>query len=126
MKLFYPFKRLIVTKEVPLGTSIRNGRRVGNGVSVSDKRNAIRLNCDYKCLLQHDDIEYPCGLKNISTSGALVDVSFIIPVHIQLGDTCDLLIGTHNTMSPLNYKSKVTRLEDSKIAVRFLKKSLCI
>lgn len=87
---------------------------------VGDKRNAIRLDCDYKCLLQHDDIVYPCKIKNISTSGVLVDASFIIPVNIQLGDTCDLLFSTHLTMSPLDYKSKVTRLEDSKIALYFL------
>jgi hypothetical protein len=106
--------RLMVRNEVPLDSSIRNGVRVG------DKRNAIRLDCDYKCLLQHDGIIYPCQMKNISTSGVLVDASFIIPVHIQLGDTCDLLCSTHPTMSPLDYKSTVTRLEDSKIALHFL------
>lgn len=97
-----------------MGSQIRDEIRVG------DKRNAIRLDCNYKCLLQHDEIVYPCEMKNISTSGALIDASFIIPVHIQLGDTCDLLFGTHHTMTPLDYKSKVTRLEDSKIALHFL------
>ena len=103
-----------------MGTSIRNGRRVGNGVSVSDKRNAIRLNCDYKCLLQHDDIVYPCKMNNISISGALVCTSFLIPVNMKVGDDCDLLFTTQRTMTPLDFKSKVTRLEDSKIALRFL------
>jgi len=87
---------------------------------VGNKRNAIRLDCDYKCLLQHDDIMYPCEMKNISISGALVCASFLIPVNIQLGDTCDLLFSAHHIMSPLDYKSKVTRLEDSKIALLFL------
>jgi PilZ domain len=107
-------------KEVPLDSPIRNDRRAGNGVRVGDKRNAIRLDCDYKCLLKHDDIVYPCEIKNFSTSGALVDASFIVPVNIQLGDTCDLLFSTHLTMSPLDYKSKVTRYEDSRIALQFL------
>jgi hypothetical protein len=106
--------KLIVTKEVPLGSSIGNGRRVG------DKRNAIRLDCDYKCLLQHNDIMYPCQMNNFSISGALVCTSFLIPINMQLGDACDLLFTTHRTMTPLEFKSKVTRLEDSKIALHFL------
>jgi hypothetical protein len=85
-----------------------------------DKRNSTRIDFNYKCLLQHNDILYPCKVNNISISGAMVCASFIIPVHIQLGDTCDLLFSTHQTMSPLDYRSKVTRLEDSKIALHFL------
>ena len=120
MQPFYPCKHLLVRNEVSLDSPIRNG------MSVRNERNVTRLDCDYKCLLQHDDIEYPFEMKNISTSGALGIASFIIPVNIQLGDTCNLLFSSFNTMPPRNYKSKVTRLEDSKIAVRFLKKSLCI
>ena len=93
---------------------------MGNGMRPVDKRNAIRLDCDHKCLLQHDDIMYPCKIKNMSTSGVLVDASLIIPVNIQLGDTCDLSFSAHLTTSPLDFKSKVTRLEDSKIALYFL------
>ena len=94
-------------------------RRAEDGVIVGDKR-ALRVDCDFMCLLKHDEIVYPCKMKNISTSGALVCAYFIIPVHMQLGDSCDLIFSTHPTMSPLDYKSKVTRFEDSKIALHFL------
>ena len=113
------FQKTDVFNEVALVFLIKNGRKVGDGVRVGDKRNAIRLNCNYKCLLQHDDIVYPCEMKNISTSGALVDAPDIIPVNIQLGDNCELFFITPLTKSPLNYKSKVTRLEDFKIALHF-------
>jgi len=110
----------MVRKEVPLDSPTKYSRRAGDGVIVGDKRFAVRLDCDYMCLLKHDDIVYPFKINNISSSGALVCAFFIIPVHMQLGDTCDLLFSTHHTMSPLDFKSKVTRLEDSKIALHFL------
>jgi hypothetical protein len=93
---------------------------INNDMRTGEKRNAIRLDCDYKCLLQHNGIMYPFEIKNISTSGVLLDASFIIPVNIHLGETCNLLFGSHHTMSPLHCKSKITRLEDSKIALQFL------
>jgi hypothetical protein len=103
-----------------MGSSIRYGRRLEDVVRAIDKRSGTRIDCDYNCLLQHDDIVYPCEIKNISNSGALVNASFIIPVYIQLGDSCGLLFSTHLTKFHLDYKSKVIRLEDSKIALHFL------
>jgi hypothetical protein len=85
-----------------------------------NKRKANRLDCGYKCLLQHDDILYPCEMINISNSGALVDASFIIPINIQLGDTCNLLFSNIHTMSSQDHKSRVTHLEGSKITLQFL------
>jgi hypothetical protein len=63
---------------------------------------------------------YPCEMKNISTTGALVCMSMIIPANIQLGDTCDLMFGSLHTLSPLNFRSKVIRLDDYKIALHLL------
>jgi len=100
-----------------MDSQIINDRRVDN------RRIATRHNYDCKCLLQLDDIKYPCVTKNISASGALIDASFIIPVNIQLGDTCNLLFSSYRSMPPRYFKSIVTRLEDSKIALHFLDKS---
>jgi hypothetical protein len=110
----------MVLKEVPLGSSIRYVRRVEDVVSAIDKRSGTRIECDYKCLLLHDDIVYPCQMKNISISGTLVYPLEVFPVYIQSGDTCDLLFRTHHTMFHLDYKSKVTRLEELYIALNFL------
>ena len=95
----------------------------GNGMGDLNKRKAYRFDCDYTCLLQYDDIKYQCEVKNISTSGALVEVPFDIPVNIQLGDTCNLVFGAYHSMPPRNFTSKVSRLENSRIALQFLYKT---
>ena len=104
----------MVRNEASLDTPIKYEMRVGN------ERNGIRLECDYKCLLQHDDIMYSCEMKNISISGALVCALEVIPFNIQLGDICGLLLSSDHTLPYGEYKSKVTRLEHTKIALHFL------
>lgn len=85
-----------------------------------DKRSENRLDCDYKCLLLHDDIVYPCQMKNISISGTLVYPLEVFPINIQIGDTCSLLLNTNQTEYSRDYESKVTRFEGLKIALHFL------
>ena len=102
-----------------MDSPIRYGMSIGDK-RIGDKRRAMRLDCDYKCFLQHNGLIYLCQLKNFSISGALVCLLLHIPISIQLGDTCDLSFSPPLTMSPLNYKSKVTRHDDSNIALRFL------
>jgi hypothetical protein len=104
----------MLRKEATLDPPINNGMRVAN------KRNGIRLDCDYKCLLQHDDIMYLCEMNNISISGALVSALEVIPFNIQLGDSCNLLLSSDHTLSSGEYKGKVTRLEHPKIALHFI------
>ena len=89
-------------------------------MGIIEKRQDTRLDCDYKCLLLHDDIVYPCQMKNISNSGTLVCPLEVFPINIQLGDTCSLLLNTNQTLYTREYESKVTRFEDLKIALRFL------
>jgi hypothetical protein len=106
--------KLIIPKEVSLNTLISHDKRVGK------ERNGIRTNCDYKCLLQHDDIMYPCMIKNISISGALVCALEVIPYHIQLKDTCNILLTSDHTLSSGEYNGKVVRLEHPNIALQFM------
>lgn len=96
-----------------MNTPIRCDTRVGN------ERNGIRLNSEYKCLLQHNDINYPCKMKNISITGALVCALEVIPYHLEVGDTCELLLSSDRTWSSRKYASKVTRLEHPNIALCF-------
>lgn len=84
------------------------------------KRNGMRLNCEHTCLLYHNGIMYPCQMKNISISGALVCALDFPPDTIQLGDTCDLFLNTNPTFCPGKYSSRITRLEPSNIALHFL------
>lgn len=114
IKLIIASAKLVLRNEGTLDSPIRYG------MSIGDKRRTIRFDCDYKCFLQHNGLIYLCQLNNFSISGALVCLLLHIPFNIQLGDTCDLTFSTSLTMSHQNYKSKVTRLNDSKIALQFL------
>ena len=89
-------------------------------MSYAIKRNGTRLDCDNMCLLLHDDIVYPCQMKNISNSGTLVYPLEVFPINFQVGDTCSLLLNTNQTEYTREYESKVTRFEDLKIALHFL------
>jgi hypothetical protein len=59
-------------------------------------------------------------MKNISISGSLVYPLEVFPINIQLGDTCSLLLDSYHTLRSGEFESTVTRLKDSKIALRFL------
>ena len=103
-----------MVKEASMNTPIVSDKRVGI------KRNGIRTDCDYKCLLQHDDIMYPCVMKNISISGALVCALEVIPYQIRLKDTCNLVLTSDHTLSSGEYRSTVVRLEHPNIALQFM------
>ena len=84
------------------------------------ERNGTRIDCEHECLLYHNGINYPCLMKNISISGALVCAVDFPPATIQVGDTCHLELRKYPALSPGKYTSKVTRLGHSKIALYFL------
>ena len=94
--------------------------QTSNDMRVDCKRNGIRFNFEHDCLLHHNGIKYPCRMKNISISGALVSALDFPPETIKLGDTCGLLLCTDLAMSPGEYTSKITRIETSKVALHFL------
>jgi hypothetical protein len=80
----------------------------------------MRINCDSKCLLNYNNINYPCLLENLSISGALVCDRGFPPATIRLGDKCGLLLSSDPLLCPGKYTSKVTRLGPSTIALHFL------
>ena len=84
------------------------------------KRNGVRVDVEHECLLYHNGVKYPCLMKNISISGALVCALDFPPTTLQVGDTCGLLLSTDLTMSPGEYTSRVARLEPSNVGLHFL------
>ena len=84
------------------------------------KRNGTRVDYEHECLLHHNGIKYPCQMKNISISGALVCAQDFPPSTVQLGDTCALSLCTDPALSSGKYTSKVTRLGPTKLGLYFL------
>lgn len=91
-----------------------------NGMKVGCRRHGTRVDYEHDCLLQHNGINYPCKMVNISLSGALVSAQDFPIADIQLGDTCALLLCADPTTGIGEYTSRVTRLGPSIIAVYFL------
>ena len=86
----------------------------------SPPRNGVRVNIEHECLLQHNGIKYPCLMKNISISGALVSAPGFPPATALAGDMCSLYLSTNPTLCPGEYTSRITRLGPSIIALHFL------
>ena|ERR1039457_2280828 len=105
---------LMVLNEVFMGTPKRNG------MEFDCQRNGMRFDFEHECILDHKGFRYSCQIKNISISGALVCAKDFPPGHLQLGDTCALLLCTDPTVIHGEYTSRVTRLEPSKIGLFFL------
>jgi hypothetical protein len=84
------------------------------------KRNGIRVDVEHECLLDHNGIKYPCLMKNISISGALVSALDFPPDTLKVGDTCGLLLSTDLSLTPGEYTSRVARLGPSNIGLHFL------
>ena len=96
---------LFLREEIPMYTSARKGERV---------------NCNDKCLLNHNGVKYPCILENISISGALIGAYDFPPADIRPGDTCGLLLCSDSALCSGEFKGKITRLAPSKIGLYFL------
>jgi hypothetical protein len=59
-------------------------------------------------------------LENLSVSGVLLNIIDIQQDRIESGDTCILVMGSDPMRCPGEYRSKVARLDDSRIALQFL------
>ena len=88
---------------------------------VSDcQRNGSRIDHDRTCFLSHKGVRYRCRMQNISLSGALVCLPEV-PVHaFQPGDMCGLFLTAEPTQAPVEYTSRVARLEPSRLGLQFL------
>lgn len=93
----------------------------GKGAEMyTKKRQGLRVGCDDKCLLVCNGRHYPCKLENISVSGVLLRSTGTPFSRIKAGDTCGLVICSDPMLCPGEYRSKVARLDASRIALQFI------
>jgi len=86
----------------------------------SPVRKGQRVECGDKCLVVCNGKRYPCKLENISVSGALLKSTDTPFTSINAGDTCGFVMCSDSKLCPSEYRSKVTRLDASEIALQFL------
>lgn len=91
-----------------------------NEMVLDNKRNGTRVDHERTCFLSHRGITYRCEMKNISLSGALVSALDFASSAMQVGDECGLFLSAESTMCPIEYTSRVARLDSSNIALQFL------
>ncbi len=82
---------------------------------MQDPRLRYRVDCEEKCRLYLADWYYPAKIKNVSYSGALVNIS--VPyADIHVGDNCEVRLDVNSLRE---YSCKVVRVESSDIAIMF-------
>jgi hypothetical protein len=91
-----------------------------NELFLDNKRNGTRIDHERTCFLSHSGITYRCRMKNISLSGTLVSAQDFVSAAMQVGDMCGLLLSAESTMCPIEYTSRVSRLDSSNIALQFI------
>jgi hypothetical protein len=91
-----------------------------NEMFLDNKRNGTRIDHERSCFLSHSGITYRCRMKNISLSGTLVSALDFASAAMQVGDTCGLFLSAESTMCPIEYTSRVSRLDSSNIALQFI------
>lgn len=91
-----------------------------NEFYLDNKRNGTRIEHDRMCFLFHNGVSYPCRMQNISLSGTLISALDRVPEVIQPGDMCGIFLTAEPNQCPVEYTSKVVRLEHSKIGLYFL------
>jgi len=78
-------------------------------------RHDVRIDCEEKCLLRHQDSCYPVTVKNISFGGALAHTYKPLQ-KLAVGDSCIVsMIGEFLQ----EYSCEVKRVEPANIALEF-------
>ena len=81
--------------------------------------NNIRIVCEAKCTLRFDGFNLKGVIKNISLSGALIELNDTVPNSIHPGDKCNLMLGTNPNIATIMYSSEVIRTGSNIIGIRF-------
>ncbi|HEX9023229.1 MAG TPA: PilZ domain-containing protein [Geobacteraceae bacterium] len=86
-------------------------------MDMTKQRSDERLTFVTKCLLDINGKTYDCLVDNISTAGALIEMTASGETCIQVGDT-----GTLNVLllAPVTYHCKVVRITSKHIALQFV------
>jgi hypothetical protein len=99
---------------------ILTGAGKGTEMHYNTVRQGLRVACADKCLLVCNGQHYPCKLENISVSGVLLNITSTVLTSIKPGDMCGLIMCSDPMLCPGEYRSKVARLDASRIALQFL------
>jgi hypothetical protein len=83
---------------------------------VAERRIHMRIDDEERCHLRLNDSHYLAMVKNISLSGALVDLNFP-PESLQAGNTCQLSVDGGDLY---NYDCEIVRVENTNIALKFI------
>ena len=83
-------------------------------------RNGTRFDVERDITLHYKGATYPSKMKNISITGVIASVPGLSPDSIRVGDTCGLSFCADPATSSAVYSSRVTRIDPSGIALRFL------
>jgi c-di-GMP-binding flagellar brake protein YcgR len=86
---------------------------------MGSKREHLRVNCGYPCILNLDGINYLAQLKNLSLGGALVKVSNIQTDTLCIGATVDLKLSNNPDSCSVKHSCKVVRLDESGAGIDF-------
>lgn len=83
---------------------------------MANHRHYIRVDDGERCNLRLGDSYFLATVKNISLGGALMEIYFP-PKHLKAGNSCQVSLDGGSLYS---YDCEVVRVENSKIALRFL------
>lgn len=86
---------------------------------MENQRKQSRIKFELQCqLITHDENVYQALLEDISLGGALININD--EFHLQVGDTCDLILSEKSAAIPVKRRSKIVRIESQNICVSFL------
>jgi hypothetical protein len=80
------------------------------------ERSDERISFKTRCLLDIKGSTHTCLVDNISTAGALIEISTSGNRDIRMGDMGTLKV---LLLSPVNYLCRVVRIDDNQIGVSF-------
>ena len=88
---------------------------------MANQRQYIRTKSDSKCVVTVDDgSTYEAMLQDISLGGALIKVKDGIPVSLEVGDICRLMLCLNVDSCPIKHTCRIVRYDSVGMGVQFL------
>jgi hypothetical protein len=83
------------------------------------QRSSQRIECSNSCYLRYKGIEYRGVIENLSTSGALLNLSARQLLDIPRGSHCSLIISDDPQFIPGEFSGKIVHHHSSRIGIKF-------
>lgn len=88
---------------------------------MANQRQYVRIKCDSDCVITDDDgSTYEAMLQDISLGGALIKVQDGIPVSLEVGDICKLILCLNIDSCSIKQICRVVRHDSVNMGVSFL------